>query len=339
MQGSPAAAPTPALIFETFNAYQKTAALKAAIELDIFTGIGEGAATPKTLAERCRASERGVRILCDYLVIAGLLTKNGEGYGLTQDSAVFLDRRSPACMASAVRFLNAPDLINAFQDLAAAVRKGGTAMSPDGTMGPDNAVWVEFARSMVPLMAPAAEEIAGLIGADAGKKCKVLDIAAGHGIFGVTIARRNPNAEIVAVDWAGVLEVAKENAERAGVASRYRTLPDSAFDVDFGAGYDVVLLTNFLHHFDPPTIENLLRKVHRSLNDGGLAVTLEFVPNEYRVSPPIPASFSLIMLGTTPSGDAYTFSEFDKMFRAAGFRHSEIRSLERSPEQVIISRK
>ncbi len=62
-------------------------------------------------------------------------------------------------------------------------------------------------------------------------------------------------------------------------------LPGSAFDVEFGGPYDTVLLTNFLHHFDKPTCVSLLKKVRASLKPGGKAATLEFVPNEDRVSP------------------------------------------------------
>ena len=56
--------------------------------------------------------------------------------------------------------------------------------------------------------------------------------------------------------------------------------------------------------------------------NGGRAVTLEFVPNEDRISPPDAAGFSLMMLAATPSGDAYTFSELDRMLRNAGFSRS-----------------
>jgi hypothetical protein len=115
-------------------------------------------------------------------------------------------------------------------------------------------------------------------------------------------------------------------------------LPGSAFDVDYGSDYDLALITNFLHHFDTSTNEMLLRKVYAALNAEGRAVTLEFVPNEDRVSPPLTAAFSMTMLGTTPHGDAYTFAEFDQMFRKAGFARSEMFSLP-MPEQVIVSYK
>jgi len=329
--------PNPAFIFETLNAYQRTASLIAAIELDIFTGIGEGKTTAQELAARSKTSERGMRILCDYLTVIRLLTKSGRRYGLTPDSAMFLDRRSPAYQGSTAKFLGASEITDGFKDLAAAVRRGGTAISEEGTVSTENPVWVEFARSMAPMMTLPAEMIAKLLGAPSGAKWKVLDIAAGHGLFGITIAKMNPQAQIVALDWASVLEVAKENARAAGVAGRYSTIAGNAFKANFGSAYDLVLLTNFLHHFDIPTCEKFLRKVHAALGAGGRAVTLEFVPNEDRVSPPMAATFSLIMLGTTRAGDAYTFSEFDRMFSNAGFTRSELHALPPTPESVVIS--
>jgi len=212
-------------------------------------------------------------------------------------------------------------------------------LEEEGTVTPENPVWVEFARSMAPLMAMPAELLARLCGADKAEKCRVLDIAAGHGLFGITIARLNPKAGITAVDWAGVLTVARENAQAGGVADRYKTIAGSAFDVDYGSDYDFILLTNFLHHFDQPTCEKLLKKVHAALAPEGRAVTFDFVPNEDRVSPPVAASFSLMMLGTTPSGDAYTYSEFERMFRNAGFSSSELHPLPPTFQQVVISHK
>jgi ubiquinone/menaquinone biosynthesis C-methylase UbiE len=329
--------PNPARLFQTFFAYQQSAAMKAAIDLDVFTSIADRQTTAEQIAERAGAAERGIRILCDYLTVMGFLTKNDSHYGLSPDSAVFLDRRSPAYMGSVANFLDAPELLHAFDHLADAVRKGGTVMSEEGTVSYDNPIWVQFAHSMAPMMKMPAEVISQLVGADKGGKCRVLDIAAGHGLFGIDIARHNPQAEIVALDWANVLEVAKENARKSGVESRYSTLAGSAFEVDFGQGYDLVLITNFLHHFDPPTNEGLLRKVHATLAPNGRAVTLEFVPNDDRVSPPDAATFSMVMLGSTAHGDAYTFAELDRMFSNAGFSRSEHFRQAPMPESVIIS--
>jgi len=331
--------PSPQLFFQTINAYQQTEALKAAIELEIFTAIGEGNTTAAEIAKRCDAAERGVRVLCDFLCIMGFLSKDGNRYGLTQDSAIFLDKRSPAYLGSATEFIASTTLMDGYRDLAAVVRRGGTLMDDGGTVAPENPIWVKFARGMAAMMALPAQLTAQLIDPAADQKLKILDIAAGHGLYGIAFAEKNPQASVVALDWANVLEVAKENAEARGVADRYSTIPGSAFDVDYGEGYDLVLLTNFLHHFDPATNEKLLRKVHAALAPGGRAVTLEFVPNEDRISPPETAGFSLMMLGSTPSGDAYTFSELERMFANAGFSRSEIHQLPPSIQQVVISHK
>lgn len=332
-------APSPILFFDTVNAYQRSAAIKAAVELDVFTAIGEGNRTAQRLAERCGASERGLRILCDYLTVIGFLAKDGDGYRLTQDSSFFLDKKSPAYMGSALEFLLSPMLRQSFDNLTEAVRKGGTAMPDEGTVSVDHPVWVQFARGMAPMMLMPAQAMARLVATEPQRRLKVLDIAAGHGMYGIAVAQQNPQAEVVAVDWPNVLEVAKENASKMGLGDRYSTIPGSAFEVDFGSGYDLVLLTNFLHHFDRDGCVSLLKKVHAALADGGRAVTVEFVPNEDRVSPPPSAMFSLVMLSSTPKGDAYTFSEFDEMFRSAGFSRNELHQLEPTPQQAIISYK
>jgi 2-polyprenyl-3-methyl-5-hydroxy-6-metoxy-1,4-benzoquinol methylase len=112
----------------------------------------------------------------------------------------------------------------------------------------------------------------------------VLDVAAGHGLFGVTIAEHFPRAHVTALDWPNVLAVAEENAKRAGVADRHSLRPGSAFDTDWGGPYDVVLLTNFFHHFDMPTCTQLAKRAHAALAPGGRAITLEFIPATDRVT-------------------------------------------------------
>jgi len=331
--------PSPEHFFTTATAYQQSAVIKGAIELDIFTAIGEGNTTATALAARCQASERGIRILCDYLVILGFLTKIDGKYGLTQDSAVFLDRRSPAYLGGSVEFLQSPLMIEAHRDIAGAVRKGGTLLEEKGSVSDENPIWVRFARAMMPLMIMPAQMIVEKVQLAGDRKIKLLDIAAGHGIFGITFAQRHANVEVVAVDWAPVLEVARENAQRFGVSDRYSTLPGSAFDVDFGDGYDLVLLTNFLHHFDVETCENLLKKISARLNEGGRVATLEFIPNEDRVTPLTSAGFAMTMLASTQGGDAYTFAEFERMFGQAGFTRSELHELPPSPERLVISYK
>src|SRR6202048_3427107 len=314
--------PTPERFFNAVNAHQQTEAIKSAIELELFTAIAEGHDTAEAIATRCKVAERGARILCDFLTIHGFLSKSGSQYTLAPDSAIFLNKLSPAYLGTAVEFLLAPRIREAHAQLTAAVRHGGTARG-EGTLEPENPDWVKFAQAMMPLMHMPAEIMAAEL-RKGGEAHKVLDVAAGHGIFGISAAKQNPAAHIYAADWKNVLEVARKNAQAMGVADRYHLLPGSAFETDFGSGYDLVLITNFLHHFDSPTCTIFMRKVHAALNPGGRAAIAALVPNPDRVTPPTAAAFSMMMLATTPSGDAYTFAELERISKSAGFARVEL---------------
>ncbi len=333
---SQSAPPTPERIFNAINSFQLTEAMKAALDLGIFTAIAEGATDAASIAHDVNASERGVRILCDYLTVKGFLNKFNGTYGLEQDSAIFLNRNSPAYVGSVANFMASDHHREAHRNIANAVRRGGCAVNDP--FEPNDPIWVNFARHMTPMMRMSSENLAAALTKEAPVH-KVLDIAAGHGLFGIAVARHNPEAQIYAVDWPKVLEVATENAQQTGVADRHHLIPGSAFDTPFGEGYDVALITNFLHHFDRDTCITFLRNVYASLAPGGRAAVLEFVPNPDRVTPPTPAAFSLIMLASTPSGDAYTFAELASMAQAAGFSRVIPSDAPVMPEQLVIAYK
>jgi ubiquinone/menaquinone biosynthesis C-methylase UbiE len=331
--------PSPAFVFDTINAYQRTAALKAATELDIFTHIAAGAVTPPEIASRAGAAVRGVRILCDTLTAFGFLTKENGRYALTVDSAAFLDRKSPAYIGGALEFLLSPELTAGFENLTAAVKKGGTATSELGTLAPEHPVWLQFARAMAPMMAPPAQALASLVPLETSRPCKILDISASHGMWGIAFARQNPKAHIVALDWAPVLKVATANANTAGISDRFSTIAGSAFEAELGVDYDVVLIPNFLHHFNVAQCVAFLRKVCSALRPDGQVAIVEFVPNSDRVSPPEVARFSLVMLASTPEGDAYTFSELEEMLAQAGFKSPQAHPLPPSFATAVIAAK
>jgi SAM-dependent methyltransferase len=309
--------PSPDGIVTTACAYQRSAALAAAIDLDVFTVIGDGATTAAAIASRCEASETGMSVLCDYLTVIRLLDKKDGAYSLTAESSLFLSRRSDSYLGGGMSLLMSPGLLRGFDDVRETIRKGRKQVTKRAI---DNeGAWLRFAQGMAPLMRPAATALAELVAIPNGRAPRVLDIAAGHGAFGIALARKHPHAEIVALDWPEVLEVAATNAMEAGVGERYRTMAGDALSVEFGCGYDVVLLTNFLHHCDPSGCARMLRKAAAALAPGGRLAILEFVPDADRVSPPFAASFSLMLLASVSAGDTYTFGELSMSLADAGF--------------------
>ena len=322
-------------VFDIALAYQKTAALMAAVKLDIFTLIGSDAVSLTDLASRAGTSVRGLQILCDYLTVIGLLRKQDSVYSLTQTSRTFLDENSPLAVGKILDFVAAPEILDLFlKDPVAYVQRGGS----DGlaNVSPEHPVWVRFAKAAVPFATAAAKRVAAYAATLPDPPFTVLDIAAGHGLYGIEVAKVLPEALVTALDWAQVLTVARTNAEAAGVADQFRMLPGNALDIDWGGDFDLILLPNFLHHFEVETCTSLLRKVKASLALGGRAWAIDLVPNEDRVSPPTPAMFAFWMLATTPGGDAYTTSELNKMAQNAGFRGAIIRPLAPTPESLII---
>jgi len=121
------------------------------------------------------------------------------------------------------------------------------------------------------------------------------------------------------------------------VADRYRTISGSIFEAEIGGGYDLVLIPNFLHHFDLTTNVTLLQKIRRSMNPTGRVAIIDFVPNEDRVSPAIPAAFAFVMLANTERGDVYTFHELDAMLREAGFGSSTLHDLAPAPHRLVLT--
>jgi cyclopropane fatty-acyl-phospholipid synthase-like methyltransferase len=186
-------------------------------------------------------------------------------------------------------------------------------------------------------MQPVAAALARLLPLDSDRDTRVLDVSASHGVYGIAFAHQNPRARVVGLDWAAILDVSVANAQQAGVGDRYERLPGSAFEADLGTGYDLILIPNFLHHFNPSDCVRFLRKTHAALAPGGRVAIVEFVPNEDRVTPPPAAGFSLVMLATTPEGDAYTFADYQQMLTQSGFSQVAAHPLKPSASTAVIA--
>lgn len=328
-------APPASAFFETFTAYQNTFALRTALELDLFTAIAKGADTIESLSQHCNAAPRGIRSLCNHLVVREVLDKDGERYSLSEAAATFLDRGSAEFVGDGIDFLTSETLLQSFFSLTDAVRRGGTAVPEGGTTSSANPAWVTFARVMERPSRPIAKGLADAID-DLGPCRKVLDVAAGHGRYGIEIASRHPEAQVCALDWPQVLDVARDTARLEAMEDRLHLVPGDAFAIDWGSNYDLVLLVNYLHHYSLDDCVRLLQKARAATRRGGRVVALEAPVQKDRVTPPEAARFSLVMLATTPDGDAYTFEEYRTAFERAGLDDVQFRALPGNIHHAIL---
>jgi len=324
---------SPLNFMEAAGGFHKSAVIRAAIELDVCTGVAAGLNTAAKLAEARHCSAKGMRVLLDALTILDLLRKQDEEYELSGEAALYLDRASGNYAGDALRFLMSSFMELAFSRFTDAVRRGGTAVGAEGTLAPEHPVWIEYARGMMPLSRTTAEVVGALM---AGSS-RILDIAAGHGLLGIEVLKRSPGGRAVAVDWPAVLQLAQENARAARVEERWSACAGSAFEVEWGDAYDCVILANFLHHFSRPVAVEFLRRVHGSMSKGGRLVLVELAPDESRVTPSAPGWFAVMMLATTPEGEAYTRGEYEDMLAEVGFGAPEAHKVPASARTVLVS--
>lgn len=336
---SPSTLPSPSRLTDNAFAFQRTAALRAAVGLDVFTAIGEGYGTPAALADRCGAAERGVRVLCDFLVAIGLLGLTNGRYVAAPDAAAYLDRRSPAFIGDAVNFVASDSVLKAvLSDPVAVVRRGGTILDDaEHFIAPDQVDWTTYARCVAPMMARSAIFLADLVTSRGGTIERILDVAAGPGQNGIALARRVPDAHVIAIDWPSVLAIAEENARDAGVGERWNARSGNALETELGGPYDVVLIARFLHLLAPDQREALLRRVHAALAPGGRTVAMQIMLNDDRVSPPFATMMNFNVLATTPSGQVPTVPELEALLRSAGFDRLEWQELPDSDERIVLA--
>jgi ubiquinone/menaquinone biosynthesis C-methylase UbiE len=305
----------PEPIFQALLGYRAAAVVRAAIELDCFTAIAEGAPTPAAVARIRGGTERSVRILLDAVAVAAprLLAKKGKGYALTPVSRRFLVRSSPAYIGQLMPLYGHRRMWEGFYDLPAAVRAGRSVMEKDAhSAGQD--FWEDFARATVKASRIKALKMAGLLG-KTREPLGILDLACGSGMYGATIARERPGSALSLFDQANVLAQTRKIVD---VPANF--IAGDLFRTPFGGPYDLVLASHVFHHFNPADCRSLMRKIRESLAPRGRLMIQEFVPDEKRSTNEQALMFAVTMLVWTREGDAYCRSDYEKWLNETGFR-------------------
>jgi len=329
---------TPERLMELSFAYAPPLIISAAAGNKVFDALENGAKTAQEVANETGASPRALTILMNALVGLDLLKKDRRGrYSLTPESAAFLISKKPGTHAGFFGTI-APQLISRWLRLTDIVREGHPAVAVNQeTEGTE--FFSQLVENIIPMSYPAAQKLGDHLKIAKTKNgIRVLDLAAGSGIWGIAMAQKSPRVHVRAVDWAGMIPTTKRITEKYSVRDRFNFVEGDLLEANFGTGYDVAILGHILHSEGEERSRKLLKKTFRALKSGGVIAIAEWLVNDQRTEPLHALMFAVQMLVNTEKGDTFSFNEIKSWLEDAGFR--KVRRLEApGPSPLILATK
>lgn len=325
-------------LFSMMQAYKNTSLLRTGIDLGVFDLLTERVSAEQ-VASSIGADSRGTRILLNALAALRLVDTDGQRFWLADGGERWLARSSPDYAGDMVHVFASDWEWDALKRLPDAVRHGGTVMDAHAET-PEYKYWEDFAAYAPVVAKPTAEVLVDALEPWAAGRSSldVLDVACGHGMYGFTVAQRYPHASVWALDWENVLRVTEEQAERLGVRERTNLIAGDMFTSPLGGPYDLILVTNVLHHFSEQRASELLARVGSALKPDGRIGIVGFTTGEaLPAQDPAPHLFSVLMLVWTFQGEVHSQQAYDRMLAASGFHGAQTHAVPHLPFRVLVA--
>jgi len=329
---------TPERLMQFGFAYAPPLIITAAVSNKVFDSLESGSKTVDQISKETGASARGLRMLMNALVGLELLKKDRhQKYSLTPESAAFLVSNKPGALAGFFR-VNVTQLVSKWLQLGDVVRTGRPAQAVNQE-GEGTEFFSGLVENIIPMSYATAQTLADHLKlAKAKNEVRVLDLAAGSGIWGIVLAQASARVRVTAVDWAGMIPTTKRITQKFGVGARFKFIEGDLLEADFGSGYDIATLGHILHSEGEERSRQLLKKTFRALKSGGTIAIAEWLVNDERTQPLPPLMFAVQMLVNTEKGDTFSFNEIKSWLEEAGFR--KVRKLEApGPSPLILATK
>jgi len=314
---------------QMIRGYMPSRCLLTALELDVFTAVGDGA-TAEQIGARIHANARAVAMLLNALVALGLLAKNGDEYRNTRESARFFSQASKDNHRNGL--LHIANIWHRWSTLTDAVR-GGSRIPLDRDNSPE---WTrDFITAMQRNAKDRAPHVVKALGT-AGVR-RILDLGGGSGAYSIAFAKASPEVRCEILDLPEVIPLAAEYVANAGVSAQVRLRAGDMLTSDLGSGFDLVMLNAICHMFSEEQNRGLFRRIRQALAPRGRLAVQDFILNPDKTGPLHAALFSLNMLVATDGGATYTEPEYTRWMKAAGF--SEISRVNLpGPSGLIVAR-
>ena len=329
---------TPERLMQFGFAYAPPLIIAAAVSNQVFDSLESGSKTVDQISKETGASARGLRMLMNALVGLELLKKDRhQKYSLTPESAAFLVSNKPGALAGFFR-LNVTQLVSKWLQLGDVVRTGRPAQAVNQE-GEGTEFFSGLVENIIPMSYATAQTLADHLKlAKAKNEVRVLDLAAGSGIWGIVLAQASARVRVTAVDWAGMIPTTKRITQKFSVGARFKFIEGDLLEADFGSGYDIATLGHILHSEGEERSRQLLKKTFRALKSGGTIAIAEWLVNDERTQPLPPLMFAVQMLVNTEKGDTFSFNEIKSWLEEAGFK--KVRKLEApGPSPLILATK
>jgi len=307
----------PEQLLERINAFRESRLLLTAIELDVFTAVGD-AATAADVATRLGTDPRATEMLLNALVAVGLLCKSEGRFRNSAVAARWLTQGSPESARAAL--MHVVHLWNKWSLLSECVRKGRSPQAGRRRSRAQTEAFIAMMHYNAQGRAPVVIEAIGLEGVK-----RMLDLGGGSGAYSIAFALASPQLRADVLDLPLVLRIARRHIQAAGVTDRVKTRPGDLHQASYGSGYDLVFISAICHMLSPEENQAMLRKSYRALVPGGRVVIQDFILEPDKTSPRAAALFSLNMLVNTRRGAAYSEAEYQQWLAEAGFK--ELRRL------------
>jgi ubiquinone/menaquinone biosynthesis C-methylase UbiE len=329
---------TPERLMQFGAAYAPPFIIGAAASNKVFDTLANGPMNAEEVSRRTGASVRGLRAIMNALAGLELLDKDRQGnYSLTPESEAFLLSDKPGTLAGFFP-MNMKRLIPLWLKLDETVQTGQPVESRNQEH-PGTEFFSELVENIIPMSCASAQELgAHLQLAEAKQPVRVLDIAAGSGIWGIVLAGKSPHVRVTAVDWEGMIPTTKRITKKFGVANQFKFIEGDIGKVGFGDGYDIATLGHILHSEGEERSRQLLKKTFDALKSGGTVAIAEWLVNDERTEPLPSLIFAVTMLVNTDKGDTFSFNEIKNWLEEAGFK--KVRKLEApGPSPLVLATK
>ncbi len=330
--------PSPQKILETGLAFWSSKALLSAIEQEVFTALARGPERFDSLRGKLGLHPRSARDFLDALVALGFLVREGDRYGNTPETDLFLDKNKPSYVGGMLEMAN-HRLYPFWAHLTEALRTG-QPQNEAKTGGPglfeilyaDPARLKEFLAAMTGISHAANQAIARNFPWDKYKT--FADVGTAQGDLAAQVALANPHLRGHGFDLSEVAPIFEEYIEHLGLADRVSFLPGDFFKDELPE-VDVLTMGHILHDWDLPTKKMLIKKAYDALPDGGALIVYEAIIDDDRSKNAFGLLMSLNMLIETTGGFDYTGADCRSWMEEAGFSSTRVEHLV-GPDSMVI---